>query len=98
MSKTRLISQLALGLAILAAACWMVTGTFPLAAAPQIGNDAPGVSVDAAAALLHRAPVSYPEAARKKGVQGTVMVEATLDGSGNVTDARVLSGPDELRK
>jgi TonB family protein len=99
MSKTRLISRFAMGLAVLAAACWIVTGTFPLAASPQVSNDAPGVTVDIGpAALLHRSPVSYPEAARKKGVQGTVMVEATIDGSGNVADARVLSGPDELRK
>ena len=98
MSKTRLISRFAMGLAIPAAACWIVTGTFPLAAAPQMVNDAAGVTVDIGGALFHRAPVSYPESARKKGVQGTVMVEATLDGSGNVSDARVLSGPDELRK
>jgi TonB family protein len=99
MSKTRLISRLAMGLAILAAACWIVTGTFPLAAAPQMVNDAAGVTVDTgAAALLHRAPVHYPESAQKKGIQGTVTVEATLDGSGNVSDARVLSGPDDLRK
>ncbi|MBZ5626325.1 MAG: TonB family protein [Acidobacteriia bacterium] len=99
MSRTKLISRLAMGLGVLAAACWFVTGTLPLAAAPQVAHDAAGVTVDVgASALLHRAPVSYPEAARKHGVQGTVMVEATLDGSGNVTDARVLSGPDELRK
>ena len=99
MSKTRWISGLAAAVGILAAACWLVTGTFPLAAAPQVVNDAPGVSVDTGAGpLLHRAPVAYPEAARKNGVQGTVVVSATLDASGNVTDAQVLSGPAELRR
>ena len=99
MSKTRLISRLAMGVAILAAACWIVTSSLPLAAAPQVVNDSAGVTVDVGAAvLLHRAPVHYPESAQKKGIQGTVTVEATLDGSGNVSDARVLSGPDELRK
>jgi TonB family protein len=98
MSKTRGISGLSAGLAILAAG-WFVTGTFRLAAAPQIGNDSAGVSVDiGGAALLHRSPVGYPESARQKRVQGTVIVEATLDSSGNVADAHVLSGPDELRK
>ncbi len=99
MSKTRWISRLAVGLATLAAACWLVTGTLRLAAAPQVVNDAAGVTVDTgSAALLHRAPVSYPESARHKGVQGTVTLEARIDGSGNVTDAHVLSGPDELRR
>ena len=37
MSRTRLISALAAGLAILVAACWFVTGAFPLAAAPASG-------------------------------------------------------------
>jgi TonB family protein len=99
MSKTKLISRLAIGLGILVTACWLVTSSLPLAAAPQVVNDGPGVTVDiGAATLLHRAPVAYPEAARGKGVQGTVMLDATLDGSGNVSDARVLSGPEELRK
>jgi protein TonB len=99
MSRTKLISALAVGLCILVAACWFVTGTFPLSAAPQTVTDAPGVSVDTGgAALLHRSGVGYPEAARQKGVQGIVVVEARLDASGNVADAHVVSGPDEFRK
>ncbi|HEY2018853.1 MAG TPA: M56 family metallopeptidase [Bryobacteraceae bacterium] len=99
MSKTRLISGLAAGLGILAATCWLVTGTFPLAAAPQVVNDAPGISVEVGgAALMHRSPVAYPDSARTAGVQGTVAVEAVLDSSGNVSEARVVSGPQELRR
>jgi TonB family protein len=40
----------------------------------------------------------YPEAALKAHVQGVVTVEATLDSSGNVIDAHVMSGPQELRR
>lgn len=99
MSRTKLISALAAGLCILVAACWFVTGTFPLSAAPQTVNDAPGVAVDiGGAVLLHRTGVAYPEAARQRGVQGIVTLEVRLDNAGNVSDARVLSGPDELRK
>ena len=90
MSKTRLISALAAGLAILAAACWFVTGAFPLAAAPQVVADAPGVTVDTGgAALMHRAPVAYPEAARARNIQGNVVIEVKLDNAGNVSDAHV---------
>ena len=98
MSRTRLISALAAGLVILVAACWFVTGAFPLAAAPEVVNDSPGVTVDlGGAGVMHRTGVPYPAAARNKGVQGTVVVEVKLDASGNVGDAHVVSGPDELR-
>jgi TonB family protein len=96
MSKTRLISSLAAALGVLVAACWLVTSTFPLAADSA---DSPGITVDlGGATLLHRPPVLYPEAARKLGVQGTVVVQAKLDSSADVSDALVVSGPDELRK
>ena len=99
MSKTRLISALAAGLGILVAACWLVTGTFPLMAAPQVANDAPGVTVGMnGAAVLHRAGVPYPMAALEQRIQGTLSVEVKLDNTGNVSDAKVLSGPEELRK
>ena len=96
MSKTRLISSLAAALGVLVAACWLVTSTFPLAADSA---DSPGITVDlGGATLLHRPPVLYPEAARKLGIQGTVVVQLKLDSSAEVSDALVVSGPDELRK
>jgi TonB family protein len=99
MSKTRSTSALAAGLGILAAACWFVTMTFPLAAAPQNVSDAPGVSVDVGnSGMMHRSSVPYPDAARRAKVEGAVLVEAMLDGTGNVVDAHVLSGPTELRR
>jgi TonB family protein len=99
MSKTKWITALAVSVGMLAAACWFVTGAFPLSAAPQMIADAPGVSVNLnGAQLMHRSPVSYPREAIRNGVQGTVVVEAKLNANGEVTDASVLSGPDELRK
>ena len=98
MSKARLISALTAGLGILVVACWFVTSTFPLTAAPE-APDAAGVTVDlGGAAVMHRSPVIYPEAARKAGVEGTVTLELTTDANGSVSDARVLSGPVELRR
>jgi beta-lactamase regulating signal transducer with metallopeptidase domain len=98
MSKEKPIPALAAGLCFLAVACWLVTGVFPLTAAPQTVADAPGVSVDTGgAALLHRTPIPYPETAREKGVQGMVTVEATLDSRGNVVNFGTISGPEELR-
>jgi TonB family protein len=98
MSKTRLFSSMAAALGILAAAGWMITAAFPLWAAADMVADSPGVAVDVGgAALLHRTPVVYPEGARDQGVEGTVVLQAVVDARGNVTDAQVLSGPEELR-
>jgi TonB family protein len=70
-----------------------------LQAADEAVADSPGVSVSLnGSSLLHRTPVRYPNNARQQGIQGTVIVDATLDGSGNVADARVVSGPMELRR
>jgi TonB family protein len=98
MSKTRSISSLAAGLGILTLACWFVTATFPLSAAPQTVADGPGVTVDTGGAVMHRTAIVYPDAARAKRVQGVVTLEATVDNSGNVLETRVLSGPAELRR
>jgi len=48
--------------------------------------------------LLHRAPLPYPAEALQKNVQGIVLVDATLNERGVVIDARVISGPELLRK
>lgn len=99
MSKTRWMTALAAATGMLAAACWFVTGAFPLAAAPQEVADAPGVSVELSGAqLLHRMPVAYPGDAIAKGVQGAVVLQVKLNAGAEVTDASVLSGPEELRK
>jgi TonB family protein len=61
--------------------------------------DSPGVSVELnGATLLHRSPIAYPERARTSGIQGAVLVQVKIDGSGNVADAQVLTGPEELRR
>jgi TonB family protein len=95
MSKVKSILSLTAGLAISFLACVI---TPPLAAAPQMLSDGPGVTVDTGGPVLHRGSIPYPDSARAKHVQGVVTVEATLDSSGNVVDTRVLNGPIELRR
>jgi len=61
-------------------------------------ND-PGVQVDlAGATVVTQAGILYPASAWDNKIGGMVVVEVTLDGQGAVSDARVLSGPAELRK
>jgi TonB family protein len=67
--------------------------------AAQTVVDGVGVTVQTnGAALLHRTGVNYPQAALQRGVQGAVSVEVKLDSDGAVSDAQILTGPDELRK
>jgi TonB family protein len=101
MSKTKTVSAFIAGCAALALSCWLVTGALPLKAAPQQVQvmDAAGITVDLNGAhLLHRSAVTYPREAYLKGVQGTVTAQVKVDGSGNVVDAAITAGPDELRK
>jgi len=99
MSKIRLILAQAAALATMAAACWFVTGAIPLHAQAQMVADGAGVTVNLnGSQLMHRMPVAYPAEALAKGVEGTVVVQVRLDSNGEVIDAAVLSGPDELRK
>jgi len=103
MSKLRLSSSMAALTAALVLAAWLGVKSFPLQAAPQEKQDskidAPGVAVQPSpVAVMHRTPVTYPKDALAKRIQGTVVVEVTLTATGTVSDAHVVSGPEELRK
>jgi TonB family protein len=99
MSRSRSVSAVTAGVAAASsavamaafAAIWM----FPFVGQAQTAPDSLGVTVDAGATLLHRSPVRVPEGST---VTGAVTVQATLDAKGEVSDARVVSGPEELRK
>ena len=98
MSKFRLTSSLAAFTAVLAMTAWLGVRSFPLQAAPQEA-DSSNITVHAGSLqFLHRATVQYPKEARAKRIEGTVVLELSLSETGTVTDARVLSGPDELRR
>jgi TonB family protein len=90
MSKRSLISFCATSCGVLFAAGWLALHTFPLQAAP--------VPQEAAQSnLLHSVAPNYPRAAREKHIEGPVVLEVHIDGEGHVSDAKVMSGPEELR-
>jgi TonB family protein len=57
-------------------------------------SDGSGVVVEPGAKILHRSPVFYPSGV---STTGTVIVESSVNAKGEVTDAHVVSGPEELR-
>jgi bla regulator protein blaR1 len=90
MSKRNLISFCATTCGILLAAGWLALHTFPLQAAPAPQEPAQSN-------LLHSVPPKYPPGAREKHIEGAVVLEVHIDAQGHVSDAKVLSGPEELR-
>ena len=61
------------------------------AAPPPPGGVAGEPAVEAATLLTKTNPV-YPEAARRMGTEGTVVLEATIGADGSVTEVRVVRG------
>lgn len=55
-------------------------------------------SEDSAVKPVHKVDAIYPEEAKRKGVQGEVVLEISIDEKGAVTGARVKSGPEPLHQ
>ena len=104
MSKQRLVSSYVSIAAMLVLAVGFAVVLFPLNGTAQVQvqqtifNDGPGVTVDPGGKLLHRPPVRYPAAALPGRIEGIVTAVLTLGADGAVSDARVVSGPEELRR
>jgi TonB family protein len=90
MSRKRFICSVLLFAAAGAAAMLVSSRAFPLQAAPQSVELKKGT-------YKHFAKGFYPAEAKDKRVEGDVTVRYTVDAEGRVTDATVVSGPQELR-
>ena len=100
MSKRQIVSSLATVSTLAAVTAGVAIWIFPLETSAQsLGSDQSiGVSIDTQGRkLLHGSRVDYPRSAREKQIEGTVALQLSLDAKGEVTDARVESGPEELR-
>jgi TonB family protein len=95
MSASRLAAHVSVAASVAVLGACAAVWFFPLRSAAQVMPDDPGITVDAGAPLAHRSPVHNPSGGI---VSGDVLLELTLNSKGEVADARVLSGPEELRK
>ena len=100
MTTRKLIASLSASAAALALAATFAVRSFPLEAQGRMAatSDEPIQLVQGGEHLLHGARPEYPRRAIEQKVEGDVQVEMTLNERGEVSDARVLSGPEELRK
>ena len=100
MTTRRLIASLTASAAALALAVTFAVRAFPLEAQgvePPAGSG-PVQVLEGGEHLLHGDVPEYPRRAAERSVQGDVVLEMTLNDRGEVSDARVVRGPDELRR
>lgn len=97
MSRSRLLAGYAATsivlFAVLAGTIWLR----PLRGAPQVVEQPANIRVSGAK-LLHSVMPPYPLPARAKNIEGTVNLELSIAKTGEVIEARVLNGPEELRR
>jgi TonB family protein len=104
MTTRRLMASTAATAGALLVAGVLVVRAFPLEAqsaqnlASKPAASAPVEIASGADHLLHASLPEYPRRALEHRVEGEVVLDLTIDDRGEVSDARVLSGPDELRR
>jgi len=100
MTTRRLILAMGASAGALALAAVLVVRSFPLEAQgqPQTASGKPVTIVKGGEHLLHGELPEYPKRAMQQHVEGDVTLDLAVDDQGEVSDARVLNGPDELRK
>ena len=100
MTTRRLIVSLGVSAGALALAATLAARSFPLEAQaqPRAAGTKPVEIVKGGENLLHGELPEYPRRAIDQKVEGDVLLDLAVDDHGEVSDARVLSGPDELRK
>jgi TonB family protein len=103
MTTRRLIASLTASTAALALATTVAVRSFPLEAQGQSvpaqeSTGAPIQIVKGGEHLLHAALPEYPRRAIDQRIHGDVLLDVVTDDRGEVSDARVISGPDELRR
>jgi TonB family protein len=99
MTTRRLIASLSACAAALALVTMFAIRSFPLEAQGQPSISAEPIQIlKGGDHLLHATMPEYPRRAIEQRIEGDVQLELSLDDRGEVSDARVLTGPDELRR
>lgn len=100
MTTRRLILAMSASAGVLALAALLAIRSFPIEAQgrPQAASGKPVEILKGGEHLLHGELPEYPKRAIEQRVEGEVTVDLAVNDQGEVSDARVLNGPDELRK
>jgi TonB family protein len=93
MSRLRVSTSTAALAAVVAATVWMGARWFPLQAAPV-----PQEQTQQKLVRVRMVQPKYPADAKLKGIEGDVVLHISVDDEGDVADAYVVSGPNDLRE
>jgi TonB family protein len=93
MSRLRVSTSTAALAVMVAATVWMGARWFPLQAAPV-----PQEQTQQTRTRVKMVQPGYPAEAKAKGIEGEVVLRLSVSERGDVADAYVLSGPNELRE
>ncbi len=96
MNRTRQILSLAASAALLTLTGVAAAVLLPLQSSAQEATTAT-VESKAKGRILHKVEPQYSPEARAKRIEGVVTLSIAIDARGTVSDARVESGPEELR-
>jgi TonB family protein len=102
MTTRRLIASVTFSVATLTLVAAFAARTFPLEAqgppSPPGASSGPVEIARGGEHLLHGGLPDYPRRAVAQRVEGDVVLDVSIDERGEVSDARVLSGLEELRR
>jgi len=93
MSRARLTVTVAASTAALVLTAGLAVWAFPLVAAAEKGREGKTARPPRP---IHSVPVAYPEKAKEDRIEGDVVLEITIEKSGAVSNAVVVSGPELL--
>jgi TonB family protein len=103
MSRVKLSAGLFASALAVAVSGSLAVWAFPLESSggSAAGSGAPAAEKKATGfprAVVNRAPTVYPEQAKKDGVEGDVVLQITVEKSGEVSAAQPVGGPEVLRE
>ncbi|HUQ95225.1 MAG TPA: M56 family metallopeptidase [Bryobacteraceae bacterium] len=98
MNQKRMLLSLALSSAAIAFTGAIAATVLPLRAAAQTTIANIQAQAKSGPRIVYQVAAQYPPDAKLRRIEGRVVVEVQVNTRGLVSDARVVSGPDELRR
>jgi len=97
MPRARTWAALAASAAVVALAGAAVVTAFPLRGAAETSVTAPKSALRERK-IVQKVQPTYPADAKKSGIEGSVVLDVLITAAGDVTDVKVVKGPEELRE